>query len=46
MPGWGGLGMALFLAIVGRVGKELAFMLADLSDATVRMAAKAEADRS
>lgn len=44
--GLGGLGMALFLAIVGRVGKELAFMLADLSDATVRMAAKTEADRS
>lgn len=43
--GIGGACGALFIAIVAKVGKELAFMLADLSDATVRMAAKAEADR-
>lgn len=43
--GWAGVGTALFIAIFAKVGKELSFMLADLSDATVRMAARVEADR-
>ncbi|MBP3980845.1 hypothetical protein J8G26_08905 [Acidovorax sp. JG5] len=46
MAGLSGLGVAVLIAIFAKVGKELSLMLADLSDATVRLAAKAQADLS
>lgn len=46
LAGMSALGFALAIAIFARVGKELSLMLADLSDATVRMAAKAQSDLS
>lgn len=42
--GIGGIVGAIFFAIFGRVSKELAFMLSDLSDATIRIAQRAESD--
>ena len=40
----GGLCFALLIAVVARVGKEASLMLADLSDASVRLAARAGSD--
>ena len=40
--GFAGLCGAVLLAVVARVGKEASHMLADLSDASVRLAARAE----
>ena len=37
-----GIGIAAFVAIMTRVGKEASLMLADLSDATVHLAAKSQ----
>lgn len=42
-PAMGGLLVAVLMYIVFRVTKEMSLMLADLSDATVRMAARQEA---
>ncbi len=42
--GVGGLCFALLIAVVARVGKEASLMLADLSDASVRLAARAGSD--
>lgn len=38
-----GIGAAAVIALLARVGKELSLMLADLSDAAVRLAARTEA---
>ena len=38
-----GAGIAAFIALFARIGKELSLMLADLSDAAVRLAARSEA---
>lgn len=38
-----GAGLAAFIALFARIGKELSLMLADLSDAAVRLAARTEA---
>ncbi len=38
----GGVAGAVLVFVLARVGKEMSLMLADLSDATVRMAAHAE----
>ncbi len=35
-----GIGVAVFVAVITRVGKEASLMLADLSDATIHLAAK------
>lgn len=40
-----GIGAAIFLAIMVRVGKEVSLMLSDLSDASVRVAARSEIER-
>ena len=40
--GFAGLCGAVLIAVVARVGKEASHMLADLSDASVRLAARAE----
>lgn len=37
-----GIGMAVFVAVITRVGKEASLMLADLSDATIHLAAKSQ----
>ena len=42
-PGLVGVGGAVFVAVMVRVAKEAWLMLADLSDASVRMAAQREA---
>ena len=35
-----GIGVAVFVAVITRVGKEASLMLADLSDATIHLATK------
>lgn len=42
----GGVAGAVLVFVFARVGKEMSLMLADLSDATVRMAARAEAEKA
>ncbi|MNV65488.1 hypothetical protein D3C71_1581840 [compost metagenome] len=37
-----GVGVAIIVAVMTRVGKEASLMLADLSDATVHLAAKSQ----
>ena len=39
---WGGIVLAVLIVIFAKAGKELNLILADLSDATVRIAARAE----
>lgn len=40
-----GMGIAALIALAAKVGKELSLMLADLSDATVRLAARGDGEQ-